>query len=103
MTVVDVLIFVLIALPLFSVATAVIATRAAVRKPYIPALTERAAAFILKAIASSIVAFLAVNSRLHIVELPRDSGLLGLVVALVLLELPVLVWAYLYWTNRFRE
>lgn len=99
---VNVLIVTLIVIPVFSWTSAAILTWLAIQKPYITSLIERTFSAACKAIGSTIVAFVAINSVTHLVMLPRPWGIGLLAIGLVFLEIPSVVWLLLYWIRRFR-
>lgn len=101
-TVVNLLVAVLIVLPVFSWVSAAILIRLAIKKPYITSLAERAISAVLKAVASTGIALIALNSFLHFWELQRPWGIGILAACLVLLEIPAAIWLSLYYSDRFR-
>jgi hypothetical protein len=100
--VVNVLIVALIVIPIVSWATAIILIRLAIQKPYITSLTERAISGVLKAVGSTGVAFIALNTLQHWIDVPRPWGIGILAICLLILEIPAAVWLSLYYTSRFR-
>lgn len=64
--------------------------------PRITALSERAGSALCKSIGSSVIAVLVLNSYTHWFQLERPWTTLVLGCALLLLELPALVWLWVY-------
>ena len=92
----------LILLPIFSWVTALILVRLAIQRPYITSLVERTVSALLKAVASTGIAALGLNSFLHFWTLDRPWGIGFLAACLLLLEFPAAIWLWLYYRGRFR-
>lgn len=99
---VNALIVVLLIIPVFSWSAAAILTRVSLKRPYITGLSERAFSAVLKAIGSTLIAFVILNSLLHWAALPRPWGVGIIAFALFLLEIPAAIWLALYYGGRFR-
>ena len=98
MSLLDALLWALVIIPIFSWLAAAILIYKALRKPYITALVERAFIALLTSVASTVIAFLVLNSYRHWVHLESPWTLALLVLSLLLLELPALIWFVLYLT-----
>lgn len=101
--IIAVLVGLLIVLPVVGwVATGVL-VRAARQRPYITFLTDRAVSMALKSVGSSLIAALAINGVLDLVELERPLGTLLVAVAIVLIEIPAALFTVLYLTGQFGD
>lgn len=103
MTLLDWLLWALVALCAFAWVAAAILVYKALRKPYILALVERAGIGVLTAAASTIIAFLVGNSYQHWVHFESPWNVALIAIALFLLEIPAAIWLVLYgfvWRDR---
>lgn len=98
-----VLIGVLVALPVVGWMGTVVLVRAARQRPHITFLTDRAISMALKSAGSSIIAALAINGVLMFVHIERPWSTLIIAIAILLLEVPALLFVVLYLTGRFRD
>lgn len=101
MSLVNFLLILLVIVPAFSWVTTFLLIALAKQRPFITALTERAFSATFKSVGSTIIALLVLNSYLHWFDLQRPWNILVIGVALLLLEIPALVWLLLYLTDRF--
>lgn len=93
----------LVAIPFVGWTATFILVRAAVKRPYITFLTDRALSMALKSAGSSIIAAVAVNSYLMFVPIERPWSTLIVAVALLMLEVPAILFLWLYATGRFGD
>ena len=98
-----VLVTLLIVLPIVGWANTVVLVRAARQRPYITFLTDRAISMALKSVGSSLIAALAINSVLDLVDLDRPWSTLLVAIAIVLIELPAALFTVLYVTGQFED
>jgi hypothetical protein len=97
----DVLAAVLLVLPVFDWAVAVILMWHAMRSPHILTLRERALAAVMLAFVATIAAFLAFV-RFDVLVVPNEVALTLIGIALVAVSVPAMVWLFLLLTGRFR-
>lgn len=92
---------VLAALPFINWPVAIFLVRLARRKPAIRALEERAGLAVLISTVSTCYAIASINFNLGIIEFDLARSMTR--GAMVVLGLYPLVWAWAYWTDRFRD
>lgn len=98
MSLLDVLLWSLAVIPIVSwIVSAILGYRALLR-PYIAALVERAVVSVLGSVASTVIAVLVINSYWRWFHLDSPWSLALIAVALLLLEIPSLIWIVLYLT-----
>lgn len=101
--VIGVIVCVLVAIPFVGWVATFVLVRAAMQRPHIAFLTDRALSMALKSAGSSIIGLLAANSYLMWADIERPWSTLLVALALLLLEVPAIVFLWFYATGRFRD
>ena len=92
----QVLLWLLVAVAVISWVITVLLFTFARPSPHITALSERAGSAFCKSVGSSIVAVVVLNTYFHWFQLERPWSVLVIGCALLLLEVPALVWLWVY-------